>query len=39
MAVADFLIADGAPAPNARVATGVDTNAFMAYFLGRISAY
>ena len=39
VAVADFLIADGAPAPNAQVATSVDADAFMAYFLGRISAY
>ena len=39
VAIADFLIADGAPAPNAQVATGVDADAFMAYFLGRISAY
>jgi purine nucleosidase len=39
VAIADFLLADDAPAPNARVATGVAADAFMAYFLDRIAAY
>ena len=39
VAIADFLVTDNAPAPNAQVATGVDADAFMAYFLDRISAY
>lgn len=39
VAIADFLVAGDAPAPNAQVATDVDADAFMAYFLGRISAY
>jgi inosine-uridine nucleoside N-ribohydrolase len=39
VAIADFLLARDAPAPNAQVATGVDADAFMAYFLDRISAY
>jgi purine nucleosidase len=38
VAVADFHVADGTPAPSAQVATGVDADAFMAYFLDRISA-
>jgi purine nucleosidase len=39
VAIADFLLGDDAPAPNARVATGVDVGAFMAYFLDSIAAY
>jgi purine nucleosidase len=39
VAIADFLIAADARAPNVQVATGVDADAFMAYFLDRISAY
>jgi inosine-uridine nucleoside N-ribohydrolase len=39
VAIADFLATDNAPAPNAQVATGVDADAFMSYFLGRIAAY
>jgi purine nucleosidase len=38
-AIADFHVTDDAPAPSAQVATGVDADAFMAYFLDRISAY
>lgn len=38
-AIADFLVTGDAPAPNAQVATGVDADAFMAYFLDRISGY
>ena len=38
VAIADFLVTDDAPAPNAQVATGVDADAFMAYFLDRIAA-
>jgi hypothetical protein len=38
-ASADFLVTDDAPAPNAQVATGVDADALMAYFLDRIAAY
>ena len=39
VAIADLLGTDAAPAPNAQVATGVDADAFMAYFLDRIAAY
>ncbi len=39
VAIADFLTTSDALAPNAQVATGVDVDAFMAYFLDRISAY
>jgi len=39
VAIADFLLTDNTPAPNAQVATGVDADAFMAYFLDRIAAY
>lgn len=39
VAIADFLTAADAPAPNAQVATGVDADAFMTYFLDRISTY
>ena len=39
VAIADFRVAGDGPEPNARVATGVDADAFMAYFLDRISAY
>jgi len=39
VAIADLLGTDDAPAPNAQVATGVDADAFMAYFLDRIAAY
>ncbi len=39
VAIADFHVTDDAPAPSAQVATGVDADAFMAYFLDRISTY
>jgi len=39
VAVASFRGTGDAPPPNAQVATGVDADAFMAYFLDRISAY
>jgi len=37
-AVADFLSNDEPPTPNASVAVGVDADAFLAYFLERLSA-
>jgi len=39
VAIADFLVTADAPAPNAQIATGVDADAFMAYFLDRVAAY
>lgn len=39
VAIASFRVTDDAPPPNAQVATAVDADAFMAYFLGRIARY
>jgi purine nucleosidase len=37
-AVADFLVSDNPPTPNARVAVGVDVEGFISYFLDSVSS-